>query len=485
MNLTHNDIEVLENWWIEKSRVNFFAYRQFIRYGNFKHNWFISDLSRRLQQFYIDLKAGKKPTLVIQTPPQHGKSWAVTDLISFIIGHDPWLRIIYASFSDRLSTRCNNAIQRTMDSIKYNKIFPKTRIPVRGSRANIRNSELIELLNENQVTDGYFRNTTVGGAVTGESFDVGIIDDPFKGREQANSPTYREKVWDWFTNDFTTRMSEEAGLLIIMTRWHKQDLVGKLKEEDSNITVLNYPAIATHDEVNRREGEALFPELKSLEFLKKKRKLLHSPHWQSLYQGSPVVIGGELFKDDHWNWWEKLPPLKYKFIVVDTAQKVKTINDWTCFQCWGYGINGCIYLLDQLHAKLESPELRTEAEIFYNKHNTPRLNVGDPVLRGMYIEDKSSGSGLIQELRRKKVKVVAVQRNTDKVFRSQDVIPEIESGKVYLNKAVPKVGTITNESREFPNGEFDDAIDTTMSAIEVAYLDKDLSNLLQAATEAD
>ncbi len=481
LNLNFDDVDIYQDWWVQKSRVNFHAYRQYIRHGNFVDGWFIRDLSRRLQQFYVDLVAGLKPVLILSTPPQHGKSWAVSDLISFIIGKNPALKTIYASYSERLGIRCNSFIQKTMESQKYRDIFPYSEIPHIGDRLYKRNNELIEFVG----TDGYFRNTTTGGAVTGDTLDVGVIDDPFKGREQANSPTYRDKVWEWFTDDFFSRASEIAGLLVIMTRWGVDDLIGRIEKEMPEVDVLSYPAIATHDEVHRKEGEALFPELKSLEFLNKRKQLLYAPNWGSLYQCSPVVQGGNLFKDDQWMWWESLPPLKYKFIVADTAQKVKTINDYTCFQCWGYGVNGFIYLIDMFHAKLESPELRREAELFYNKHNTPRLNVGDPILRGFYIEDKSSGSGLIQELKRKNIKVYPVQRNIDKVFRSSDTIPEITASKVWLNTQVPHVEIITDEGREFPNGEYDDAIDTTMSAIEVAFLDKDPANLLQAAMEAE
>ena len=152
--------------------------------------------------------------------------------------------------------------------------------------------------------------------------------------------------------------------------------------------------------------------------------------------------------------------------------------------CWGYGIDDCIYLLDIFHAKLESPELRREAYAFYKKHNTPRKKVTDAVLRAFYIEDKSSGSGLIQELKRKQVKVKDLQRNVDKVFRADDAIPEIEAGRVYLNEDVPYVSVLTEEARQFPNGTHDDVIDPCMSAIEVALINKTVGSSLMAAMEA-
>lgn len=484
--LTSADIDALEQWWVEKSRKNFFAYRRFMRNDKLKYNWFIEDLCKELQKFYIKLINGQRPILVISTPPQHGKSWAIVDFISWLSGKRPDLRTIYGSYSERLGTRANLTMKRFMDSDKYKNIFPDSRIPEKGSRDAIRTNELIEFLDgKNTTTDGYFRNTTIGGPVTGETLDLGVIDDPFKGRAEANSPTIRDKVWDWFTDDFGTRFDDKAGMLIIMTRWHVDDLVGRLVKEKPETVVLNYSALATHDEAYRDEDEPLFPELKSKEFLLGKKSLMTDANFSSLYQGKPVVVGGDMIKDSWWGWWTRLPQLQYKFIVVDTAQKIKKKNDYTDLACWGMGVDGNIYLLDHLHAKFEAPALRREAFAFYTKHNTKRVNLNEPILRAMYIEDKSSGTGLIQELRLKGVKVVAVQRNTDKIFRCEDASPEIEAGRVKLNEQVSDVGVITKEAREFPNGEFDDAFDNVMSAIEVAFINKEASNSLQAAMEAD
>jgi len=489
MGLAAEDIDLIEDWWVRKSRVNFLAYRQFLRYGNFYPEWFIADLCSKLQQFYIDFKAGKRPILLIQSPPQHGKSWSVSDFISWILGLDNMLRVIYATYSDTLGTRCNLGQQRQIDSEKYQKIFPETRLSQKRGGA-IRNTTHLEIIDsEGKVTEGQFRNTTVEGRVTGESLDIGVIDDAVKGRAEANSITKSQKIWEWFTDDFNTRFSDLAGLLIIMTRWTTHDVIARLKNlkedyEDSKFTIVNYQAVATKDEKHRKQGEPLFPELKSLTFLKGKQKLMAQSSWEALFQGNPTVTGGNLFKDNWWAWYTELPKLKYKFITADTAQKTKTQNDWSVFQCWGMGIDTRIYLLDKIRDKWESPDLRREAEIFYNKHNTPRINVDDPTLRGMYIEDKSSGSGLIQELRRRRIKVTEVQRAVDKYTRGEDSAPFVEMGMVVLNTGVNDVGNLTKEGREFPNGDFDDDIDTLMTAIEISYINKDTTNLLKEAMEA-
>lgn len=490
MNLTVDDIKVLEDWWVKKSRVNFFAYRQYMRYGNFSHNWFVADFAKQLQQFYLDLRAGLRPVLLIQAPPQHGKSWAVADYIGWLSGLIPELRTIYASYSATLGKRCNLALQRAITNPKYKKIFPGTSLPEKRGEV-IRTTEYLEFINEKgQVTNGQFRNTTVAGQCTGESLDLGVIDDAVKGREEANSPTMSQKIWEWFCDDFNTRFSDAAGLLIVMTRWSTTDVIGRIvdlyKYLGRPFKLINYKAIATDDEEHRAVGEPLFPKLKSKEFLKLKKDIMAEPSWESLYQGGPTVAGGNKFKDDWWRWYRKknTPPFKYKFITADTAQKTKDQHDWTVFQCWGYGFDHKIYQIDKLRDKFDAPALRREAKMFYDKHNTPKQKVDDPVLRGMYIEDKASGIGLIQELRTEGCKVNEISRAKDKNTRADDASPEVKAGRVVLSTDIPGTDNLTKEAREYPNSEFDDDIDTLMTAIEVAFLNKDASNMLQAAMEA-
>ncbi|MCR8526355.1 terminase family protein, partial [Escherichia coli] len=149
---------------------------------------------------------------------------------SWIAGRNPDCRTIYGSFSERLGIRANLKLQRIYDSALFQSIFPETKISqsnvVTKSGQTMRNREMIEYVGKG----GYFRNTTVRGSITGESLDLGVIDDPIKGRTEANSSTIRDAAWDWFTDDFFTRFSEDAGLLIILTRWHIDDPVGRLMD---------------------------------------------------------------------------------------------------------------------------------------------------------------------------------------------------------------------------------------------------------------
>jgi len=470
---TEHDMDIYERAWQLLSRVDFFIFRRYIHGQRLTQGWFVRVLSYELQEFYASYLRGEHPQMIVEVPPQHGKSQATVDFVAWIMGQDADLRTILGSFSDRLGRRANKAIQRMVRTNKYAAVFPETKLGSgKGDERRVSTSDtFFEVVGRL----GSFRNTTVGGAITGESLDIGIVDDPTKGRKEANSEIVRDKTWDWFTDDFGTRFQEHSALLLVLTRWHLDDLAGRLLEspEGKKVRRVRYPAIATENEEFRKEGDALFPEFKSKAFLLRQKSKMVESSWSSLYQQDPVIAGGNLFKYDWWNWWEYLPKLNYKFITVDTAQKIKQQNDYTVMQCWGVakdettGITS-IYLLDMFRGKLEAPGLRKKAKEFYKKHK--HKDVKDVRLRHMYIEDKSSGSSLIQDLRLEAYSIRDVQRNIDKVSRANDATPYIEAGRVYLNKNIKDIKELTAESLAFPNGTHDDTLDPLMDAIDIAFI---------------
>lgn len=294
---------LLEGRAADQARESFWAFRQYMNPG-MKKGWWQRRLARRLQRFAEDLLSGTAPMLAIQAPPQHGKSFQVIDLIGWLLGKNPDLMTIYASFSDRLGVRANLRLQRMMSSPKYARVFPETRIGTKNVVSQIgkaqRNKEIVEMVGR----EGYFRNTTVLGSVTGEGLGLGVIDDPIKGRAAARSPTNRNNVWDWFTDDFFTRFSEEAGLLWIMTRWHVDDPLGRATDIFPEMEILSFPALATEDEYDeagellRFEGDPLFPELKSRDFILKRKRAMASNNFDALYQQDPRAVADSLFPVD-------------------------------------------------------------------------------------------------------------------------------------------------------------------------------------------
>jgi predicted phage terminase large subunit-like protein len=271
-------------------------------------DWWPEEVARELTRFSHDLAAGRRPKLALMSPPQHGKSWAIWDFISWISGKYPDRKTIYASYSDELGTSANRYLFRTISGNNaFRKIFPDLYVGVAGTAAN---NNLIEFGRDR----GSFRNTTVEGAINGFGLHLGVIDDPVKGFAEAASKLQRNKTWEWFAHDFFTRFDKNAGLLIIMTRWHVDDVLGRMIEHfGDELRVLRYPALAettswrsrkvlTAGEDGRgrfewkkqlvRQGEALFPEHKPLSFLEEHRKVMTEAAFQALYQQQPIIVGG-------------------------------------------------------------------------------------------------------------------------------------------------------------------------------------------------
>jgi len=300
--LTESDLELYTEYFAAQARENFWAYRVFMD-PKLKQGWWPREVSHKLQLFYKRLKAGKRPKLVLEAPPQHGKTRGLIDFCGWVAGQDPDIRQIYASFSKDLGVIANTGMQKQFDSENYRIAFPSTTI----NRSNVvtgvgrakRNSSFLEFVGRK----GSFRNTTVNGQITGKGLDFGLIDDPIKGRAEASSNVQRDKAWNWFMDDFFTRFSDEAGMILTATRWHVDDPTGRFILKFPEAIVLRYPAISvTGDgrpyDPRMSAGIPLFPEFKSLEFLLERKGAATRASWESLYQQSPIVEGGGIFPVD-------------------------------------------------------------------------------------------------------------------------------------------------------------------------------------------
>src|SRR5262245_40331114 len=177
-----------------QAREEFPAFRAYIR-PQALWNWWTQEIALKLQEFYEDLVAGKRPRLALLAPPQHGKSTAVEDLIAWVAGRNPELKTIYASYSDELGVTRNLNLQRIFMSESYKRVFGNTRVGKPGWTCN---TALIEYCGH----AGSFRNTTVNGQINGLELHLGVIDDPVKGRAEACSAIVRDRIWAWFNDDF-------------------------------------------------------------------------------------------------------------------------------------------------------------------------------------------------------------------------------------------------------------------------------------------
>lgn len=290
---TTEDADALQSYERAAARGHLWKYRCHM-HPNMKRGWWQELVARDLNGFAVDLLAGRRPKMVLVAPPQHGKSEMVTDLISYVGGVAPDLKTIFTSYSEDLGLKTNTVLQRTYDGERYRGVFPNTRIGEPG-RAHAQRAKRNDYLLEYVGRAGSFVNTTVNGQITGQGLDLGVIDDPIKGREAAYSKLIRDKAWGWLTDDFLSRFAENAGIIITTTRWHLDDPAGRFIEAFPDARVLHWPAIATADEPYRLKGEALFPELKSLGFLLERRRVYTQASWEALYQGRPIQVGGGMF----------------------------------------------------------------------------------------------------------------------------------------------------------------------------------------------
>lgn len=435
----------------------------------FQQGWFNRIIAAELQQFYFDVMAGKQPRLIIQAPPRSGKSELFSRRFpAWAFGQNPNLQMIAASYSADLSSRMNRDVQRIIDSEEYAGVFPETSFSSNtsasiNSQKNIRNSEIFEIAGH----AGAYRSAGVGGGITGMGADIAIIDDPVKDAKEANSQTYRDSVWDWYTSTFYTRLSPKSGILLGMTRWHEDDLAGRLLADMKNggdqWRVVSFPAIAEEDEQYRKEGDALHPERYDLTHLTKIKKAVGTQTWNALYQQRPSSKGGDVIKRAWFKRYSVLPLMRRVIIAGDTAQKVKQHNDFSVFIVAGIGIDGGLYIIDLIRGKWEAPELERKLEDIWNKYRASHK------AQSVYIEDKSSGTGLIQSIQRKRnIPIKGVQVDADKYTRVLGIQGFIESGYVFLPEGAEWVEDFLSECEKFTatdSHKHDDQVDTLTMAI--------------------
>jgi len=290
-------------------------------------------------------------------PPQHGKSELVSrSLPAFLLGRNPDAKVMGCSHTAELSHAMNRDVQRRMETDAYRALYPAARLPGRGS-AYKRTNDLFEVEGHR----GYLRSAGVGGAITGMGFGWGVIDDPFKSREEADSPRYRQKIWDWYSNDFYTRRGTDARILLTHTRWHRDDLAGRLlrqaADRDSDQwTVLSLPAVRgdgepTHPADPRQPGEALWPDFMPIEELDK-AKAQDIKAFAALYQQDPAEGSGAEWDESHFGPWIWCAPEDWKpetfvlrSLAVDPSKgKSDKQGDYSAIVFVGVGHNGLVYV---------------------------------------------------------------------------------------------------------------------------------------------
>jgi predicted phage terminase large subunit-like protein len=419
--------------------------------------WHIDAIVHQLER----VRRGEIRRLIINMPPRSLKSIVSSVAFpAFLLGHDPTKRIICVSYSGDLAKKHSLDFRAILESSWYQSVFPTTRI------GDSKNTET-----EIEVTRRGFRLTTsVGGTLTGRGGDIIIIDDPLKP-DDALSEAKRTGANQWFANTLLSRLDDKrtGAIIVVMQRVHMDDLTGFLLGQSDEWHLLSLPAIAYFDETvaiapdrvyRRKAGEALSPIREPLGILQDIKLQIGGDAFSAQYQQTPVPPGGAMVKR-HWikRYSEsELPPKSEQLYILqswDTASKGGPDNDWSVCTTWLVARKERWYLLDVVRIRADYPTLKATAIAEANKWKARRV----------LVEDKGTGTSLVQELRHEVSGIIAVEPEGDKVSRLAVASAKIEAGQVFFPEQAPWLPDLEAELFAFPGGRHDDQCDSISQAL--------------------
>lgn len=446
-----------------RARKSLGAYIQFTN-SRYKTSYFSDAVCVAIDKFVEDVEAGLRPVLVLQAPPQHGKSEIVSrKLPAYLMGRFPNLRIGGASYSDELAGTMAQDVRRNLASQEHARLFP---VAKEKRRYDVnRNGEFTT-----PGGDGGYLGVGVGSGLTGRPLDIGLIDDPVKNQQEALSPTTKESHWNWYQSVFTTRLSENSGQIIMATSWAEDDLPARICKEfagSPRLTILRFPAINLPGETGYNpklpEGP-LVPGLHSIEKLLETKTLLSDYWWAALYQQTPKSLGGNVFKEDGIQYYlPKDLPDKFDKMVAswDCTFKDTDGTDFVVGQVWGKkGADS--YLLAQARARMSFT--KTVAAVVDLYHDWPRA-------RRILIEDKANGPAVIDTLKAHVPGLIPVEPDGSKLARAHAVTSYWEAKNIWLPHPdiAPWVKGLVSELTAFPAGANDDQVDSLTQALRDLY----------------
>jgi len=454
----------------ELSRRSFRDYVERVHHGSFKHFRHTELVCEPLQR----IADGEELSVLIEMPPRHGKSMAVTETFpSYYIGRNPDKRVIATAYSDGLATKFGRLNRNKFGEFSY--LF--------NEQLSDSNSATKDWGVEGK--SGGMIATGIGGSITGQGADLMIIDDPIKNAEEASSSVMREKIWDEWESTLSTRLHKGASLIVIMTRWHEDDLIGRLLKKSPRKWIrLRLPAIAEDEDdlLGRDEGEALCPELGYDEEWAVEKKLeVGSRTWASLFQQRPTPAGGAIFKREWIKYYvrDKEMHREHSFsddVAIMPRMWDKQAQSWDCTfketntsdyvvgQVWAKK-QANFFLMDQTHKRMGFSDTMKAVRAMTDKW---------PATKAKYIEDKANGSAVIEMLQNEISGIIPVEPEGGKEARANAVSPLFEAGNVYLPHPImaPWVDDFVEELVGFPNATHDDRVDSCTQALNQLFTAK-------------
>ena len=415
---------------------------------------------------------GTLKRLMVFMPPGSAKStYGSVRFPAYFLGKTEKKGVICASYGERLASSFGRKVRNLVKSREYQRIFPETDL-----------SEDSKAKGEWETGDGgFYYAVGVGGGVTGRRADLAIIDDPIKGRKEADSELIRDNTWDWYKTDLRTRLKPNGAIVYILTRWHEDDPVGRILPDDwdgdsgwvkakdgEDWFVICLPAEAKQNDVlGRKEGDWLWPEYFPTEHWEQERKTQSARDWGSLFQQTPSPDEGTFFKRE---WFESnrfhldKAPSCTKYLSSDFAV-TKDDGDYTEFGAFGVDACDDLYLLDWWYGQ-ESSDVWIEAELDLIEAHSPLAVLGETGVIKRSIEPQLNKRS---RERRVYANFEWITRNTDKAAMARGFQARASMGKV----KIPYTSwgdRLINQLCAFPSGKHDDAVD--VCALIGLYLDE-------------
>lgn len=437
---------------------DYYSYVQYVHPRIYKPNRAAELVCGRAQRFLEADTGNPYDVLIVTEPPQHGKSMNLTETLpSWYLGKYPDRSVIEVSYNDTFAEKFGLMNRRKVEA------YGRELFGISIARDSRKKSDF-ELAERR----GSMRSRGVKAGITGNPCHLMIIDDPIRNREEADSPAMRQKLIAGWMDDMKSRFQAGSKVILILTRWHEEDLAGWLIRNDPYVTVLRLPCEcdSANDPLGRQIGEALCPEIgKDNKWLEGfKRSMTRSEgtrSWNALYQGKPSSEQGNLIRRDWWKWYDMgtLEPMSQTILSIDASFKGREDNDFVAIQCWGKR-GADAYFLDSVKEHMDFPQTLKAVRQMAGKW---------PDARPIYIEDKANGSAVIDMLRNEIPGIVPVNPAGGKVARVNAVAGFIEAGNVYLPKDVTWAEELVESCAVFPMGAHDDDVDAMSQGLNKLY----------------
>ena len=417
--------------------------------------WLHEEIASQLMR----VERGEVKRLMIFVPPRHGKSeLGSIKFPAWYLGRHPEKEVITSSYSAELAQDFGYKTRNLVNSEEYGQIF--------NTRLRDDSKSKAKWLTEE---GGGYTATGVGGAITGRGADIAIIDDPFKNREEAESKTIRDKVYNWFTSTLYTRLEKGGAIILILTRWHQDDLAGRLlkamEDGGEKWEVVKFPALATRDEKYRRAGDPLWTEKYDKEALENIKRTIGIYDWSALYQQEPVASETQEFKQEHFKYrtQEEVDALDTaRYLCLDTAisQKASADNN-------GYSINFVDrenkWNLRAWKVKESPIELIDNLFALHERYRFNKIGIEKTI----YLQAIKPFLDEEMRKRNKFLPIVELEHNqVNKETRIRGLLPRYQSGSVYHIKGA--TADLEEEMLSFPKGIHDDVLDSVAYQIQIA-----------------